>query len=167
MVDNKNILDINSLLNGEVRKIEFNAEFELDSQLASFVRPATMGGKVVNMASYIEFSCKIEYSYLSACSRCLKALERNMQVELNFPVAVSLANQSTDADEYIIPQNGKIDLYRICYENFILNQPVRELCSEDCKGLCPGCGADLNVEKCTCKKQGDSRLQVLADFFKD
>ncbi len=167
MVDNNNILDINALLNDEVRKIDFSAEIELDSQLASFVRPATMSGKVVNMASYIEFTCNIEYSYLTACSRCLKELERHMTLEITFPVAVALENEKSDADEYIIPQNGKIDLHQICRDNFILNLPFRELCSENCKGLCPQCGADLNKGSCSCKKQGDIRLSALADFFKD
>lgn len=167
MVDNNNILDINALLNGEVRTIPFNTEIELDEQLASFVRPATMSGKVVNMASYIEFTCTVEYSYSAVCSRCLKKLDRNMRLDLMFPVAVALENESSDTDEYIIPQNGKIDLNRICEENFILNLPLRELCSDNCKGLCPVCGADLNDAECTCKKQGDIRLQALADFFKD
>ena len=167
MVDNNNILDINALLNSEVREIAFHADIELDSQLASFIRPATMDGKVVNMASYIEFTCSIDYSYSAECSRCLKPLERNMRMELKFAVAVALENENSDADEYIIPQNGRIDLNQICEENFILNQPLRELCSENCKGLCPQCGADLNVTQCNCKKQGDIRLQGLADFFKD
>lgn len=167
MVDKNNILDINPLLNGEVREIVFDTEIELGADVADFVRPATMSGKVVNMASYIEFTCGIEYFYRAACSRCLKALERRMRLELKFPVAIALENENSDADEYIIPQNGKIDLHGICEENFILNLPYRELCSDDCKGLCPTCGADLNVAVCNCKKQGDIRLQALADFFKD
>lgn len=167
MVDKNNILDINSLLNGEVREIAFNTDIELDANIAAFVRPATMSGKVVNMASYIEFTCSIEYSYKTVCSRCLKDLERNMRLELMFPVATVLENEKSDADEYIIPQNGRINLHGICEENFILNLPYRELCADDCKGLCPSCGADLNIGECTCKKQGDIRLQGLADFFKD
>jgi len=167
MVDNNNILDINPLLNSEVRQINFDTQIELDPQLASFVRPATMSGKVVNMASYIEFTCTVEYSYTAACSRCLKPLDRKMHLELMFPVTTVLENENSDADEYLIPQNGRIDLHAICEENFILNQPLRELCSENCKGLCPMCGADLNVAECSCKKQGDIRLQALADFFKD
>lgn len=167
MVDKNNILDINALLNDEVREIDFSTDIELDPQLASFVRPATMSGKVVNMASYIEFTCSIDYSYSTSCSRCLKQLERNMRLELMVPVTVALENEKTDADEYIIPLNGKINLHQICEENFILNLPLRELCSENCKGLCPQCGTDLNVAECSCKKQGDVRLQALADFFKD
>ena len=167
MVDKNNILDINALLNNEVREITFDVEIELEPDLADFIRPATMSGKIVNMASYIEFTTAIEYSYSTVCSRCLKKLERNMRLDLSFPVAVSLENDN-EADEYIIPQNGKIDLQEICAENFLLNLPIRELCSEDCKGLCPRCGADLNVSECSCpKKDVDIRLQGLADFFKD
>jgi len=167
MVEKNNILDINELLNGEVRQISFDVQLELDRDLGDFTRPATMSGKIVNMATYIELTCSIDYSYSTVCSRCLKPLERNMRLDLKFPVAVSLENDN-EADEYIIPQNGKIDLQEICVENFLLNLPIRELCSEDCKGLCPRCGADLNVSECSCpKKDVDIRLQGLADFFKD
>ncbi|MBQ9940261.1 MAG: DUF177 domain-containing protein [Clostridia bacterium] len=167
MVDNNKILDINALLNNEVREVSFNVEIDLCADGVAFTRPATMNGKAVNMASYIEFTSSIDYFYSTACSRCLKQLQRNLHLELKFPVAVSLENDD-EADEYIIPQNGKINLQEICEENFILNLPIRELCSEDCKGLCPRCGADLNVSGCSCpKKDVDIRLQGLADFFKD
>ena len=44
---------------------------------------------------------------------------------------------------------------------------TKNLCSPDCKGLCPGCGANLNHEACRCKKAVDPRLAKLAQLLED
>ncbi|MBQ9337943.1 MAG: DUF177 domain-containing protein [Lentisphaeria bacterium] len=46
-----------------------------------------------------------------------------------------------------------VDITDDIREEILLAVPTRFKCSEDCKGLCPGCGADLNEEPCRCKKQ--------------
>lgn len=55
-----------------------------------------------------------------------------------------------------------LDLASICWEEFVLALPVNPLCGPDCKGLCPQCGANLNVAPCSCSRdEGDPRLAVL------
>ena len=46
-----------------------------------------------------------------------------------------------------------IDITEDVREEILLSVPSRFKCSDDCKGLCPGCGADLNTEPCRCKKK--------------
>ncbi|MDY5613643.1 MAG: DUF177 domain-containing protein, partial [Dysosmobacter sp.] len=50
---------------------------------------------------------------------------------------------------------------------FILEMDTKTLCSEDCKGLCPRCGADLNLGPCSCKKEVDPRLAALAKLLEN
>ena len=50
---------------------------------------------------------------------------------------------------------------------FILGMDTKTLCSEDCKGLCPRCGADLNLGPCGCGKEADPRLAVLAKLLEN
>ena len=51
-------------------------------------------------------------------------------------------------------------------DNFLMNVEGRYLCSEDCKGLCPQCGADLNVEECGCNNENiDPRWSTLIDIM--
>lgn len=55
-----------------------------------------------------------------------------------------------------------LDLAALCWEEFALSLPVKPLCREDCKGLCPTCGANLNEGSCGCvRDEGDPRLAVL------
>ena len=55
----------------------------------------------------------------------------------------------------------KIDLEPLFREQFVLAIPFAPLCREDCKGLCPQCGTDLNSGTCTCEKPIDPRLAAL------
>ena len=65
-------------------------------------------------------------------------------------------------DEIVLLENDEVDLAELARDAFILDMDTKTLCSEDCKGLCPGCGVNLNREPCRCKKQVDPRLAALA-----
>ena len=59
----------------------------------------------------------------------------------------------------------EIDLTEAVQEQILLSLPLRPLCREDCKGLCPGCGEDLNKGACGCSgKAVDPRLAVLGNL---
>ena len=51
-----------------------------------------------------------------------------------------------------IPMDGFYDLTDDIRETLLLSMPIRIKCKEDCKGLCCSCGANLNTEKCSCRK---------------
>jgi len=66
--------------------------------------------------------------------------------------------------DFAVYENDQIDLDEMVLEQLELSLPSRVLCREDCRGLCPQCGADLNVEQCQCKPQIDPRWRALADL---
>ena len=61
--------------------------------------------------------------------------------------------------------DGAVDAEEVARTAFILGMDSKFLCSEDCKGLCPTCGADLNLGPCGCRKEVDPRLAVLAQLL--
>ena len=66
-----------------------------------------------------------------------------------------------------LAEGQKVDLTSLMQETIVTELPLRLLCKEDCKGLCPKCGTDLNLGSCSCEhKEIDPRLAGLADFFK-
>ncbi|HAJ56816.1 MAG TPA: hypothetical protein DCL35_03490 [Candidatus Omnitrophica bacterium] len=71
------------------------------------------------------------------CSRCFKDFEQGLDKVLNFIYSVDLSEKKIELDDDI---RGEL----------ILDYPQKILCKEDCKGMCPYCGADLNIEKCKC-----------------
>jgi uncharacterized protein len=83
------------------------------------------------------------------CGRCLKTV--------TVPLAVShfAVHRTVHADE-------TVDLTAAMREDIILELPQRVLCHENCKGLCPVCGEDLNVRRCGCRPEsGDLRWKAL------
>ena len=75
--------------------------------------------------------------------------------------------QNTDNDDYVEIEDSMLDIDEALIEDMILNFPLKILCDEDCKGLCPKCGIDLNTGSCSCvTKEIDPRLAVLLKLFR-
>ena len=69
-------------------------------------------------------------------------------------------------DEGIFPLEGNFaDMDDIIRTVFILNMDTKFLCSDDCQGLCCGCGVNLNHESCRCKKEIDPRFAALQQLL--
>jgi uncharacterized protein len=108
------------------------------------------------------------------CSRCLKEFERDLTVPLD--LAFSPEKEMGEEREHELAEEemsigfyseDEIDLAEVVREQMLLNIPMKSLCDEACKGLCPHCGADLNVETCACgTREVDPRLKALEKFFK-
>lgn len=103
------------------------------------------------------------------CGRCLKEYRQELEAEINasFIVKDEAAEEVSDDDVYLY-DGVTIDLYQAVREQLLLMMPIKPLCGEDCKGLCPKCGQDLNLKDCGHRKnEVDSRFAVLAKLKKD
>jgi uncharacterized protein len=108
-----------------------------------------------------------------ACSRCVGEvrlpIDEKLMVTFMPPGEMPAEDETSeegaevrDEDLDVFPFDGeKIDLEPLLHEQFILAIPFAPLCREDCKGLCPQCGTDLNTGTCTCEKPIDPRLAAL------
>jgi uncharacterized protein len=106
------------------------------------------------------------------CARCLEPVAHPVagQFDLIFrPLGAdrdsidhSISTSETEIGYY---QNGGLALEDVLREQVLLSLPVRTLCRQDCKGLCPHCGRDLNSESCTCEAaSSDPRWSALSDL---
>ena len=165
-IQNSSPLDVAGLLRGEEREIYFDVLLtpELDVEGVEVDTPSHIKGIAVNLSGYMELDADLTVEYRTHCSRCLAPVKRVMTHKIKAPIAETLENM--DNEEYIIPESGNIDLAELVREAFFLNVPMAHLCREDCKGLCPKCGADKNVVDCGCKLvDKDPRWKVLEGFF--
>lgn len=114
-------------------------------------------------------SCELHMN----CSRCLKPLDHKLVTEFeesfkqgDNPEA-DLQEEDDDTEVHFVPEE-RIDLVPYIEESLFLSLPFAAVCKEDCKGLCPQCGTDLNERKCDCNTDViDPRLASLGDFFKN
>jgi uncharacterized protein len=130
------------------------------------LEPVAVNGSVVNRAGYITLTAEASMSYRTHCARCLAEVEDTVRFLCEKTVADEkglLRLENTENDDYVQIKGGKLDLDAPICDEILLGFPMRILCSDDCKGLCAGCGADLNREACRCtKKEVDPRLAKLA-----
>ncbi|MEG1778901.1 MAG: DUF177 domain-containing protein, partial [Oscillospiraceae bacterium] len=70
-----------------------------------------------------------------------------------------------DNDEYIVLDDGILDLDELATSDIILELPIKNICSKGCKGLCPYCGANLNEKSCNCKAPSDPVWSKLDSLF--
>ena len=111
---------------------------------------------------YMEGDTKL--SLYIPCDRCLAESRRAYDRAFVHGLARTLFDEEND--DYIVVEDGILDLDGLVMEDITLEMPMQMLCKEDCKGLCPQCGADLNKGDCGCKKPGDPRFDVLNDLLK-
>jgi len=112
--------------------------------VAKFDDTVTIGGPV-NVAAKLE------------CGRCLEEFDVELALTMSIklvpgtelPDAPEMELHGEDLDVYYY-EGDEIDLDPFVYEEVVLNMPVRPLCSEACKGICPQCGKNRNTEKCDC-----------------
>jgi uncharacterized protein len=68
---------------------------------------------------------------------------------------------------YFWEEDNYVEVTREVEEVIFINLPMKPLCSPDCRGLCPVCGANRNKEKCFCEEAIDPRLAVLKNWAKE
>jgi uncharacterized protein len=100
------------------------------------------------------------------CVRCLEPFSLPITLELEETFRLPGTKPRQDAP-YAVGEDGWLDLAPMLREQCWLAIPMKPLCRPNCKGLCPRCGANLNLEPCTCKElEGDPRLALLKELLR-
>ena len=128
--------------------------------------PVHVEGQVRNTAGMLELSLRAWAMLDCICDRCAKEFRR--EKEVSYSCLLAEEKQNEENDEIVLLEQGEfVDVEDLARTAFILGMDTKTLCSEDCKGLCPRCGADLNLGPCSCKKEIDPRLAVLAKLLEN
>ena len=124
--------------------------------------PVLAQGVVRNTAGVLLMKGSVTTTIHGICDRCAAEFTR----DIDFPIDVVLVTELASEEEWVFPLVGdSADLDDIVRTVFVLNLDSKLLCKEDCKGLCPRCGKNLNDGKCTCEKELDPRLAALRQFL--
>jgi len=104
-------------------------------------------------APYYFLKNRVQVSGRFACDRCVDEFDRTVNEEWRavFTSAKDLlAMNEADDIHYLALEAKEIDLTDEIREMIVLAVPMKMLCSENCRGLCAGCGANLSTESCRC-----------------
>lgn len=104
----------------------------------------------------------VEGDIVLPCRRCLAEASVHVRDESHVIFAEAGSDETDDPDVQVLDERSlQIDLRPTVREQWLLNAPSFALCREECKGLCPTCGRDLNEGSCECPRTGDSRWDAL------
>ena len=151
---------------GQSKEVSYNVDldnFYFDGDKIKSLEGRTMSGKATYKDEIIILKAKLKGNLELLCSRCLDTFI--------YPIDIDIEERFTNnpdlEDEGIMFVDGDtINITEVIENCIISTLPIKRLCKEDCKGLCPECGVNKNVENCNCIDYDvDIRLAKLRELF--
>lgn len=155
-------------------RIVINVEETLDLPTISFggeeitiTQSPVINGKIRNLdGTMLEFKGSAELVMMMSCSRCMEDVEVPLLLEFSqrFQPAETMGEkQDEDAEVFA---DYRLDLLEFVINEIRLGVPMKVVCREDCKGLCPKCGRNLNEGPCNCDlHEEDPRWEALKSLL--
>lgn len=138
------------------------SEFKMDCRI---VKPLSMKAFAQRVEEGLLIRGELKGEVAMPCNRC--AEEALAAIDSEFSEYEELAAEGAEhgGEEGCIVYDRDapmLNLAELAWEQLMLALPAQPLCKDDCKGLCPQCGANLNLDACACEPdQGDPRMAAL------
>ena len=147
-------------------------ELVLDEENARLTEPPQINGRITRSGQEVRLQGTITARAEVDCDRCLKSVSMPIETEFDVnyvPATTYYGDERAELKEddlsLSVFDGEVIDLDELVREQVLLAMPPRILCGEECKGLCPVCGADRNGEECACEaKEIDPRWAALGSL---
>lgn len=147
-----------------------NAEFQVELKpitldgIYPFDSDAEVRATAENKLGFVSLVLDVNFVYSRPCDRCFKELRRELEFSFEHRLVAGLSD--SEDDDYIEVPDFELELDDLVVSDILLDLPGKYLCSEDCKGLCPDCGCNLNDTECNCRKGNiDPRLEILKQLI--
>lgn len=138
------------------------SEYPISQKDEVIVRLTNLGQKKV----LVEVTTSL--TLVVPCDRCLEDVAVPIRIdaakEIDFTLTEEQRTEDLDETNYVTGYD--LDVDRLIYEEVLIGFPMKVLCSEDCKGICKVCGANLNQGECGCDRtELDPRMSAIRDIF--
>ena len=161
-------IDLTNLFNGSNESVSVDYSLNLKNLLYGTYQPlhkdVQIKGSVYQKADVVYLDISISFEFSGVCDRCAEDVKKDYCFKLNKILVPSLESDA-DFDDYIVVEDGVLDLDELVDEEIQLFLPSKMLCRDDCKGLCTKCGKNLNLGNCDCKKDVDPRMAALLQLL--
>ncbi len=165
------LISVSDLLKREDSEKKISVEVDLSDVSFSpfvvrFIEPVRVNGRLKNAGGVILLEAVADGAYLTICDRCGAEIKKSIQFEIRENYVRTPLDMQEDDEAIILSGDQQIDLLKTVSSFAFSAIPTKHLCKTDCKGLCPKCGKDLNVETCSCKEEEwDPRFEALKGLF--
>lgn len=130
-----------------------------------FCAPVKASVSLSAFGGSVELKADVSFSLTMPCDRCGETVTRQFAPHFSHTLVRELASEEDDG-ELVLVADARLDLDGLLQEDILLELPVKFLCREDCAGLCPKCGKNLNEGPCGCDhREIDPRWEALKGLF--
>ena len=162
------IINFSDLLSKKNRKKQISLSFELEpfefeGEEIRAIEKVCVEGVAISENDVIVINASIKTKLKLNCSRCLDTFiyPIDIDIEERFTNDIDLQQDGT-----MFVEGDSLDITEIIENCIISTLPIKRLCKDDCKGLCPECGVNKNIENCSCLDYDvDIRLAKLRELF--
>jgi uncharacterized protein len=146
-------------------------QFEADEDFR-VVAPVSLAFDIFKDKQAFRLAGRVQTTLELRCSRCLEPFTAPVDQEFDLryqPHTVNTGEAEREIEEDDLTtafyEKDEIDLGHLMHEQFVLSLPMKPLCGDACRGLCPICGTNLNRDTCDCKPVWeDPRLAALREL---
>ncbi|NLJ78966.1 MAG: DUF177 domain-containing protein [Tissierellia bacterium] len=166
-------IDLSQFHDERVSSISIRGEIEetridFNGREIQILEPIEYEGEIYRIDGEKLLHLYISYRYREACGRCLDSFIKGDSVGIEARLDEEVRAVADGEDDTIYYMDDKLNLRDHIIDAIILSLPMKPLCGENCKGLCPSCGVNHNTMECDCITDDiDPRFEKLKDFFPD
>ena len=163
------LLDISDVLKKPDSQIDVNCDVcvddkEFENALITFDKPLKVCGKVRNFGGVVMLDAKVSGEYNAVCDRC----GGNSVFEIEFDFSEGFSKTPDEDEEIMLLADENINISEAVLRNVFMNLPMKHICSQDCKGICPKCGTNLNEAQCDCEDDSwNPQFDILKGLFNE
>jgi len=144
---------------------EAPSEYNLDP--VEFDKPVQIRVLLQDSGDIVDCNITINTFSRKICDRCLIDFDYPHLIEWDLIFIPEQHRDWSSKDDAVFyhPDNPVVDITNDIHDALVLDVPMKIICRENCRGLCPGCGIDLNNGDCSCAaKPADPRFAALAEL---
>lgn len=161
------VLDFGEAVDTPLREFHDKFTFTPKIDKDAFLPHKLVGDVSVSLTYFVDYdgalnlkgNLRVECEF--TCDRCSSVFDKNLFLDIDEKIA-SQDTSEDDEESYDLP---KIDIEKVLTDFIISAFPQRVLCKENCKGLCPTCGVNLNDETCECDAQKVGKNNPFKELF--
>ena len=161
------ILNLEEVFNveGASKSFDYTLDLSAEGEIGgvSFVSPVAVKGSVKNRTGIVELRFSAVAPLKARCDRCDESFDFSFDCSFEHTLVTHINDEGND--EFLLVNEMMFVLDELVREDLLLNLPAKNLCSEECKGICFRCGKNLNDGPCDCKKEIDPRLAALQQLL--
>ncbi|MGI6264288.1 MAG: YceD family protein [Acutalibacteraceae bacterium] len=125
-----------------------------------FAQPVRVSGTVEYVDGVVTLRADVRYRFDGVCDQCAEPFSREVTLPVSHILVTSLNDESNE--DFVLLKDFQLELDDLITADLLLSLPMKFLCRQDCRGICPQCGRNLNEGDCGCRQETvDPRLAAL------